>query len=154
MNGKRIGSVTTLFTLTVFLLFTILSLLLVLIGAKSYHGIVTGMESNQQTRTSLNYVSNKVHSAGAGEVSLQTVAGHKALVISSRYNQEDYRTYIYEYNGTVLEWFTRASQSFNTGAGDTITAVSGFSMEQNGQMLRLTATGKDGNTLSANVLLP
>lgn len=154
MNGRKVSSVTTLFTLLVFLLFSVLSLLLVLTGAKSYRGIVNSMEANQQTRTSLSYVTNKIHAAGAGEVSLQNAAGRAAIVISSRYGEQDYKTYIYEYNGTVYEWLARADKTFQPGAGDTITAVSAFTVEQDGQMLRLTAAGKDGKALTASVLLP
>lgn len=153
MNENKVSSITTLFTLLVFLLFTVLSLLIVLIGAKSYRGIVTGMESNQQTRTALSYVTNKVHAAGTGETALRTVGGRQAIVISSRYNEQDYKTYIYEYDGAILEWFTRADRAFQAGSGDTITAVSGFSAKQEGGLLRLTARGKDGKEFTVSVLL-
>lgn len=154
MNEKNAHSIQTVFVLSIFCLFTVLSLFLVLIGANVYRSIVSQTQSNSETRTLLSYVSNKVHSAGAGEVSLQTVSGVPALVLSSAYNGQEYRTYIYEYNGAVMEQFTRASNRFTPGQGDKITSVSKFSMSQSGQELRLTAAGKDGLGLSLSLSLP
>lgn len=154
MKERKTSAFTALFALLVFLLFSVLSLLLVLTGAKAYRGIVNRMESNQQTRVSLSYVVNKVHAAGAGEVSLQNAAGHSAIVISSHHGDRDYRTYIYEYNGALFEWFTRADKPFQAGQGEKIVALSGFSAVQDARMLRLSATGGDGATQTAGVLLP
>jgi hypothetical protein len=153
MNAKSAHSVETLFTLLVFCLFSVCSLFLVLIGANVYRGIVGDMNANNETRASLSYVSNKVHAAGTGETSLQTINGKQALVISAQYNGEAYRTYIYEHNGYLMELFTRADNPFTPGDGDKITAISGFQMTQNGNSLNLSATGSDRRTLTLSLQL-
>lgn len=153
MNGKSAHSIDTIFALLIFCLFTICSLLLVLIGANVYRGIVGDMDSNNETRACLSYVSNKVHAADSGSVALQNVNGQQALVISAQYGGENYRTYIYEYRGYLMELFTKAENGFTIGAGDKITKVSKFQMAKNGRQLNLSVTGKDSHTLSLNLYL-
>ncbi len=153
MNAKSTHSIETLFALLVFCLFSICSLFLVLIGGNVYRGIVGEMNATNETRASLSYVSNKVHAAGTGETSLQTVNGEQALVISAQFNGEAYRTYIYEHNGYLMELFTRADNPLTPGDGDKITAVSGFQMAQTGSSLNLTATGSDHRTLTLRLQL-
>jgi hypothetical protein len=154
MNGKSTHSFDTFFVLLIFCLFAVCSLFLVLIGANVYTKIVGQMEANNETRSSLSYVANKVHAAGSGEVSVQEVNGQQTLVIASSLNSGDYRTYIYEYKGSLMELFTGAKNSFTPGSGDKITAVSGFTMSQAGRDLKLAVTDRNRRTLTLDLFLP
>lgn len=154
MNGKSTHSFDTVFVLLIFCLFAVCSLFLVLIGANVYTKIVGQMEANNETRSSLSYVANKVHAAGSGEVSVQEVNGQQTLVIASSMNGGDYRTYIYEYKGSLMELFTAAKNSFTPGSGDKITAVSGFAMSQAGRDLKLAVTDRNRRTLTLDLFLP
>lgn len=151
MNGKNPHLFDTVFVLLIFCLFSVCSLFVVLIGANVYHSIVGEMESNNETRASLSYVSNKVHYADPGAASIRTVNGVKALVIGAQYNGEDYRTYIYVHQGYLMELFTTAENPFTPGDGEKITEITEFSMEQNGRQLSLSAAGKNRRTLKLNV---
>jgi hypothetical protein len=151
MNGKNPHSFDTVFVLLVFCLFSVCSLFVVLIGANVYRSIVGEMESNNETRASLSYVSNKVHYADPGAASIRTVDGVEALVIDAQYSGEDYRTYIYVHQGYLMELFTKAENPFTPGDGEKITEITKFSMEQNGRQLSLSAAGKNQRTLKLNV---
>lgn len=154
MNGKNAHSFDTVFVLSIFCLFAVCSLFLVLIGANDYRGIVGQMDANNETRASLSYVANKVHAAGSGNTAVETIDGQQALVIASSYNGEEYRTYIYEYKGSLMELFTKAQNPFTPGNGDTITEISAFRMSQAGGKLNLSATGRDRRTLTLSLFLP
>ena len=153
MNGKGARSFDTVFVLLIFCLFTVCSLFLVLIGAKVYRGIVGQMDANNETRASLSYVANKVHAAGSGNAAVRTIGGQRALVISSDYGGENYRTYIYEYKGSLMELFTKAEHPFTPGDGDIITEIPAFRMSQSGGKLELSATGRDRRTLTLSLFL-
>ena len=153
MNERSPHSVSTVFVLALFSFFAVSSLFLVLIGANVYKGIVADMDANNEMRASLSYVGNKVHAAGTDGVQLQTFDGQKALVLSSAANGEDYKTYIYEYNGYLMELYTRAQNGFTVGAGDRITPVSGFSMEESGGQLTLSVNGKGHRRLTMDLCL-
>jgi hypothetical protein len=153
MNGKSSHSINTVFVLLVFCLFAVCSLFLVLIGANVYRGIVGNMDSNNETRASLSYVSNKVHAADGKDVELQTINGRQTLVISAQYNGKDYHTYIYEFNGSLMELFTKADNAFTPGSGDKITPVSEFTMTKSGSELNLAASGKNHRRLTMNLSL-
>lgn len=152
MNNKKTDSWYAVFVLSVFCLFTICSLFLVLIGANVYRGVVDNMDSNNEIRASLSYVSNKVHAAG-GDVSLQTIDGQQALVMEETYDHIPYRTYIYQYDGYLMELFADAGRKFTPGDGDRITPISRFSMSQRGNMLDLTATDRNHRTLTMDLVL-
>ena len=153
MNSKSTHSFDTIFVLLIFCLFTICSLFLVLIGANGYRGIVSQMDSNNETRASLSYVANKVHAADSGKTAVQTINGQQALVITANYNGEDYHTYIYKYKGSLMELFTKAKSPFTPGDGDKITTISEFTMAQDGSKLNLSATSKDKRTLTLSLFL-
>ena len=154
MNGKNTHSFDTVFVLLIFCLFAVCSLFLVLIGANVYTKIVGQMGANNETRASLSYVANKVHAAGSGEVSVQEIDGQQTLVIASSLNGGDYRTYIYEYKGSLMELFTAAKNSFTPGSGDKITEVSGFAMSEAGRNLKLAVTDRNRRTLTLDLFLP
>lgn len=154
MNRKIIQSLDTVLALSVFCLFAVCSLFLILIGSNVYRGIVNSMDSNSEIRTSLSYVSNKVRSADRNEVSLQSANGLQILVIANQYGGEKYNTYIYQYDGCLMELFSKADKAFTPGGGDKITPVAAFTITKKGNMLYLSATGRNRRMLSQCLSLP
>lgn len=153
MNSKNTHSVNAVFVLLIFCLFAVCSLFLVLIGANVYHQIVGKMDSNNETRASLSYVSNKIHSASGRDVSVASIDGQKTLVIRSDYSGREYKTYIYFHDGYLMEYFTQAENGFSAGSGDKITPVSTFTMDKNGNELSLSVQSQSGRSLSLNLFL-
>lgn len=153
MFRRHTRSFETVFTLLIFSLFAVCSLFLVLIGANVYRGIVNQMDSNNETRASLSYVANKVHAAGKGKTSVRKIGGRQVLVIESEEGGDEYRTYIYRYGDSIMELFADAQNSFTPGDGDKITEISDFQMTQTGNLLHLSAAGKDRRTRRLDLCL-
>lgn len=153
MNSRSSHSVNTVFVLLIFCLFAVCSLFLVLIGANSYRRIVGEMDSNNETRASLSYISNKVHAANGSDVRIETLNGQEALVIRSNAGEREYNTYIYLYDGYLMELYTRAGNGFTPGNGDKITPLTAFTMEKNDSELALSVCGKNRRSLSLNLFL-
>lgn len=153
MNSRNSHSVYTVFVLLIFCLFAVCSLFLVLIGANVYHGIVDKMDSNNETRATLSYVSNKVHAADSRDVSVETLGGQQTLVIRSDFSGKKFKTYIYYHDGYLMEFFTGAENGFSAGSGDKITPVSSFSMEKNGNRLSFSVSGQNRRSLSLSLSL-
>jgi len=153
MNGKNAHSINTVFVLLVFCLFAVSSLFLVLIGANVYRSIVDKMDANNEMRSSLSYVSNKVRSADSRDVSVESLGGQETLVIASEFNSEKYNTYIYQYNGYLMELFTKADNDFKAGDGDKITPVTTFTITKNESELSLEVSGGDNRKRSLKLSL-
>ena len=153
MNSKNAHSVYTVFILLIYCLFAVCSLFLVLIGANVYRGIVEKMDSNNETRATLSYITNKVHCADSRDVTVETLDGQQTLVICSAHNEREFKTYIYFHNGYLMEYFTSAENEFSAGSGDRITPVSDFKMEKNGKMLNLSVSGENRRRLALSLLL-
>ena len=153
MNGKNAHSINTVFVLLIFCLFAVSSLFLVLIGANVYRSIVDKMDANNEMRSSLSYVSNKVRSADSRDVSVESLGGQETLVIASEFNSEKYNTYIYQYNGYLMELFTKADNDFKAGDGDKITPVTTFTITKNESELSLEVSGGDNRKRSLKLSL-
>lgn len=153
MNGKTAHSFDTVFVLLLFCLFAVSSLFLVLIGANVYRGIVDKMDANNEMRSSLSYVSNKVRSADGRDVSIQSLNGQQTLVIESKINREKYNTYIYLYNGYLMELFTKADNDFKAGSGDKITPITAFTITKTESELSLEVSGSDNRKRSLKLSL-
>jgi len=153
MNGKNAHSINTVFVLLLFCLFAVSSLFLVLIGANVYRSIVDKMDANNEMRSSLSYVSNKVRSADSRDVSVESLGGQETLVIASEFNSEKYNTYIYQYNGYLMELFTKADNDFKAGDGDKITPVTTFTITKNESELSLEVSGGDNRKRSLKLSL-
>ena len=153
MNGKNEHSFDTVFILLLFCLFAVSSLILVLIGANVYRSIVDKMDANNEIRSSLSYVSNKVRSADSHDVSIQSLGGQQTLVIESEFDSEKYNTYIYLYNGYLMELFTKADNDFKAGAGDKITPITAFTITKTESELSLEVSGCDNRKRSLKLSL-
>ncbi len=153
MNNRTIHAFNAVFVLAVFSLFAVCSLFVVLFGANVYHQMTASLDANNEVRTSLSYVSNKVRAVDGRDVTVRELGGRQVLVIGRTYGGEAYRTYIYYDRGSLYELFTKAENKFVPGNGDKVTAVSGFSMSKSGGRLILTAAGKDRRTAAVELLL-
>lgn len=155
MGVKQIEFFDTLFLLILFCLFTVLSLFVILIGAHAYSGVVQDMGGNNQMRASLSYVANKIRAGDeSGAVSVENINGQKVLTIRADYDNSEYKTYIYYYNGSIYEEFRKAEQTFQLGKGDKISTAKAFSVEKIADnSLKLTATDDKNRQLALQVCL-
>lgn len=142
-----------LFTLALFCVFAASSFFVVLIGANVYRSTVRGMNHNFNVRTSLSYVCEKVRQNDtAGAVRLDTLDSISALVLTQDYDGTAYETWIYPYNGSLMELFTQKGNAIDPSGGNPIMDVPSFTMEQlNGHLYRFSVTDEYGKTVSQMV---
>lgn len=134
-----------IFILALFAFFVLSGVALVLLGANVYRQTTDEAGENRQIRTSLSYITEKVHQADhQNGVSVLQQAGISALVLTSEYHQTEYVTYIYCHDGKLKELFTRKDLPFTPDAGSTITAVRQFTITKNASLLRLSVTDLSG----------
>ena len=140
---KRNHSVDALFALLLYGLFALLSLLLVLIGAQVYQGIVRRTDARSDLRASLSYVANKVRSAP--EANLENRDGLTVLVLPEQSGEQTFETLIYFYDGLLRELFQREEDAFLPANGEELTPLQAFTMEESpGGLLTVTSRGADG----------
>lgn len=141
-----------IFTLTLFTVFLISSVILVLFGARIYQKSVSETAENRRIRTSLSYITEKIRQCDhQNSISVTNLDERAVLVLYSEYNQTPYATYIYWDNGYLKELFARRGLPFQPEAGSIITAVRDFSVTQDGSMVQLTVTEQNGTAHTAQI---
>ena len=134
--------------------FAILSLLTVVIGARVYQRVEARAAQANETRMTLGYLAGKLRANDAkNAVAVETRENMEVLTLSRDYGGKWYNTYIYCYNGTILEYFAAADVAFSPAFGETIGSASSLAFEQNGEMLVVTVENADGETFSLSVCL-
>ena len=130
-----------IFTLSLFGVFAISTLLVVVIGANVYRSTVSTQEANAVKRTSLAYVTEKIRQNDeSGSISIGEIEGVPALILKSAYGDQHYCTYIYVYQGNLRELFVKSTTAPTLIAGQIITEVTDFSIEQVSDTLYLVSS--------------
>lgn len=148
MKQQRTRSAETVFALSLLVLFAGLSLFLVVIGGNTYRAITARMNENNEVRTSLSYITNKVHASGGG-AAVQSEDGVDTLVLG----EGDYVTYIYTYEHALYEYYTSADAPFAPNYGEKLVEDVDLSFAQEGNFLRATLTQADGSEESVTLRL-
>ncbi len=124
-------SVQMLFTISLFLVFLISAISVIICGARVYENTSADSRTNYEIRTSLSYITEKIRQNDtAGGVGLQTFDATTAITMHSTYDAHDYITYIYYYDGSLRELFTASENTFMPEAGTVITKISGMTMTE------------------------
>lgn len=151
MNPKNQNRylVDILFVLTLFALFTLSSILVIILGANVYQKTVQEMDSNYSSRTSYSYFSEKLHQSDQNStVSILYFEDQNVLCIEQTLNDTEYRTYLYEYNGALMECFTRAENEFHLGLGNEILPISDLTFETTiDRLLQISFVDGSGNSI-------
>ena len=95
------------------LLFSVLSLMLVLSGAGVYKNTVENTRYNNQVRATLSYVSNKVRSADSSTIRIEQRNNISVLLFTESIEDTVYETMIYVYDGSLREMFSRQGRTFH-----------------------------------------
>ena len=106
---KSKHTIDTVFVICLTLLFLLSALSVIAIGASIYQKNVTMMASNSSQRIATSYISEKVRQNDInGAVYVDELFGKNALVMAKEVNGSIYNTYIYEYDGQLMELFARS----------------------------------------------
>ena len=144
------------FTLTLLGVFVLTALMVIVIGLKAYKKIDSNVDASYSMRTSLTYIQEKVRRVDEnGAVKLQeiedadTKQSYRALVIRQDTKEVPYVTYIYAYEGSLRELFTRGDVKPQLKSGTKITEVSDFELERvegAEDLYRVRVTDENGQT--------
>lgn len=120
-----------LFVILLFCVFTLSSIFLILIGANIYQKTTNDMNHNFNFRTSFAYVTEKIRQHDTADtLSYTTLDDTDILVLSESIDEKDYSTYIYVYDGWLLELLSEKDIPFNPQAGQKILKATSLSIDQ------------------------
>ena len=146
-NFKTKHIIDSVFVICLMLLFVLSALSVIAIGATIYKKNVSGMTSNNSHRVASSYVTEKVRQAdNNGQVYVKEIFGENALVLTSEVGGSLYNTYIYDYEGYLMELFARDDlTTFYPQSGQKILEISSFDIEQvSDNLMNVTIVLKDG----------
>jgi hypothetical protein len=148
------GNIRGVFVFTLLAAFALLSLVVVVIGAKTYRTIYETADKAHSYRTGMSYLIGKARGADeAGMLTLQYDNGLDVLVLGSTYDSQRYNTYIYCDNGAIKEYFAADAQAFDASYGEEILKAQELHFALESQMLTISLTDAAGNTYVSKVAL-
>ena len=106
LEGGRSHIIDMVFVICLMFLFIFSALSVITIGANIYQKNVTAVDDNYHKRTACAYITEKVRQSDVkGGIFIKKIFDQNALVLQ---NEEDgilYNTYIYDYEGNLMELF-------------------------------------------------
>ena len=119
--------VDVIFMIAVFGVFMLSALFVVLFGAKIYKRTAHDMTANFNSRTSLAYVTEKIHQHDRkGGVDITIADGKPLLKLTQYINSDEYCTYLYEHDGYLKELTAKGDIQLVKNAGKNILPISSF----------------------------
>lgn len=139
--------VDVIFMITVFGVFMLSALFVVLFGAKIYKRTAHDMSVNFNSRTALAYVTEKVHQHDRrGGVDITIKDGKPVLKLTQYINSDEYCTYLYEHGGYLKELTAKGDIDLVKSAGKEILKISEFTAQkENDSLYRFVIADDEGN---------
>ena len=101
--GRKKHSVNMLFTILLLGIFALASVFVAIMGAKVYANSADKMQSNFDTRTSLIFLSGKIHTNPSDNFSVRDLNGTTALVLTEEIQGVEYESWIFVVNDKLCE---------------------------------------------------
>ena len=146
-NFKTKHIIDSVFVICLMLMFLLSALSVIAIGATIYKKNVSSMSSNNSHRVASSYITEKVRQADDnGQVYVKEIFGENALVLTTEVGGSLYNTYIYDYEGNLMELFARDDlKNFYPQSGQKILEISSFDIEDvSDSLMIVTIVLKDG----------
>ena len=107
--GKRSRLLEIVPNFLLFFLFACCMFFVLISGAKSYKNVTAVMEEQFSVNTCISYVTAKVrHYDSEGAVTIGEIGDTDALLLKEKIKGEEYLTYLYCYDGSLMELFCSA----------------------------------------------
>lgn len=131
LQNENRHMVDVLFVLTLFFVFALSTLTLVILGANIYKSTVNHLDRNFNDRTAYAYIAQKLRQSDESLSDMDTVTvcefgDSTACVISSEINDSTYNTYLYMYDGFLCELMARSDLDIDPSGGSKILELNGF----------------------------
>ena len=154
---KKRTSISDIFPVALFLIFTFSVMFFVIISVQLYRSIVKHSGSAEDTDIAARYMVEKIRSHDElGNISVTDYMGHEAVRLDKMVKDQPYVTYIYVYNGTLRELYVEESELSNCteDSGTEILEISDMDIEKiSDDLLRFNFSGNDNNNSEAIVSL-
>lgn len=135
---KQTRILETIPSLLLFFLFSACLLATLLAGAKVYQRVSSVMDGQYSTTTCINYLSAKVRHYDQKEgVGLGKLGQEDALALYEVYDGEEFVTYIYSFDGYLMELFCSVDGGFFPQDGQQIMPIDSLEISLTGQLLTL-----------------
>lgn len=93
-----------LFMIVTFLIYAIVLLLFVSLGAKVYRSVTHRLDLHQSQRTAESYLREKIHQNDQnGAVNVENIGDQTVLQLTETIGEKEYKTYIYTDDGMLKE---------------------------------------------------
>lgn len=145
----------TIFVLSLFCVFAAAVLMTLILGTKIHSAIEKASDKAYYSRTALSYITEKLrHCDSADSAEISEFGGTSALVLTELYNDVEYETVIYVYDGAVRELFREKGLNFGPDAGSEIIKAKAlsFAFVSDG-LVRIDYTDPKGGSDSTFVYL-
>lgn len=120
-----------LFVLSLFCVFAISSVLLILFGADIYKKTIQQMENNYTSRTSISYITEKIRQSDVEHaIKIISQDDTQVLMLIRTINNISYATSLYEYDGYLYELFARTDLELPLDAGQPVMELHSLSFSQ------------------------
>lgn len=149
-------SVNVLFVIVLFGLFTILSVMLIFIGSDVYGRITHRQSIDNEVRTCISYVTNKVRNADTqGSIYIEEKEDTKVLVIENDYDTVVLNTLLYYYDGAICEATVVKGDEYSLNFGEKVFEVADFNLEYNeeGNIITFQIKDSDGKEYTSGVAI-
>ena len=148
MNRQRKHSIDILFALALFCAFAASVLMVLMMGASSYHSVTDKMNADYQDRTGAGYIAEKIrHFDARGGIAAGQFDGNDALLLRQEIDGTEYITYIYYCDGYIRELLTENNSGMTAEAGEKVIEAAGFTVEQlDSGMIKITCAMPDGSS--------
>lgn len=146
-NKKDKHMIDSVFVICLMLLFVLCALSVIAIGATIYQKNVSSMANNNSHRIASAYITEKIRQSDInGSVRTRDLFGEKALVMSKEINGELYNTYIYDFDGKLMELMARNDLNVvYPQSGQKIMEVKSFDIEEvSEKMFKIEIVLEDG----------
>ena len=141
-----------LFPIALFFVFSSTAIVVLLLSANIYKGVVGDSERNFESGTALSYITQKIRQnddSGASSIYLSEFDSINALAIAHEYDEQTYITYIYEIDGELKESFLQEGVKASANAGTTIMEVGNLEITKvSDNLLNLSCDSKSGDSMS------
>ena len=146
-NKKDKHMIDSVFVICLMLLFVLCALSVIAIGASIYQKNVSSMANNNSHRIASAYITEKIRQSDInGSVRTRDLFGEKVLVMSREVNGEIYNTYIYDFDGKLMELMARDNLNMiYPQSGQKIMDVKSFDIEEvSDNMFKIEVVLEDG----------
>lgn len=137
---KKESKLTDLLALMVLLVFALCILMVLLTGTRVYQRLLDNGETSFARRTSMRYITTRIHQAQA--VAVEDFDGCAALVLPEEIDGEYYHTLVYWYDGYIRELYCAEGARLYPEDGEKVLATEQLSFSLKNGLL-MVQSGSD-----------